>query len=527
MRRIALSLALLGLVIQPALAEEGSVKKEVSLADAKPGLLSFGVFFGGFFASSEHEFYDRFTSEQSELDTVAPDLGFRLGVMPLPYLGVEGEMKWIPNHAAMDEAVTLAGWGGHLIGQLPSDKLTPFAVAGLGGMGVFSDDDELGKDNDFVGYFGLGAKYALTETWLLRADARAITAPKNASSATTAHFEALVGLSFDVGAVARTLPPPDSDGDGFANRDDKCPQEAGIAPDGCPDLDRDKDGIANADDKCPDEAETKNEYEDEDGCADEIPDSDGDGMNDLADSCKDRAEDMDGFQDDDGCPDEDNDGDGVTDLADGCRDEVGPAENRGCPDTDRDGDTVVDRLDNCPDEPGKPENQGCAKKQLVVITKSKLKILDKVFFRTGKAKIRRRSNALLNNVAQVLVNHPDIQKVEVGGHTDDRGSDEKNKKLSQERADAVVAYLVKQGVAAERLVGVGYGEEVPAMEGTNRKAREANRRVEFKVLEQAGTTPPKPVQEPLDEAKAPKEEPPAPPAKDEGEAAGDLAAPDL
>lgn len=65
--------------------------------------------------------------------------------------------------------------------------------------------------------------------------------------------------------------PKDSDGDGFADGDDKCPNQAGIAPDGCPDPDPDKDGVIGPNDKCPTEAETANGYQDADGCPDEIP----------------------------------------------------------------------------------------------------------------------------------------------------------------------------------------------------------------------------------------------------------------
>ncbi len=75
----------------------------------------------------------------------------------------------------------------------------------------------------------------------------------------------------EAGVAPDGCPPRDSDGDGVTDEMDKCPNEAGVAPEGCPDLDPDKDGIQGADDKCPAEPETKNNYEDEDGCPDEIP----------------------------------------------------------------------------------------------------------------------------------------------------------------------------------------------------------------------------------------------------------------
>jgi OOP family OmpA-OmpF porin len=64
---------------------------------------------------------------------------------------------------------------------------------------------------------------------------------------------------------------PDTDGDGFKDNVDKCPQVAGVAPDGCPPPDTDGDGIIDANDKCINEPESKNNYQDADGCPDEVP----------------------------------------------------------------------------------------------------------------------------------------------------------------------------------------------------------------------------------------------------------------
>ena len=247
-------------------------------------------------------------------------------------------------------------------------------------------------------------------------------------------------------------------------------------------VDSDGDGIVDDKDKCPNEPENKNNYEDTDGCPEEIPDTDGDGLRDPDDECPTKPEDVDGFEDDNGCPDPDNDGDGIVDAEDKCRDEKGVVENRGCPDIDRDGDGVVDRLDNCPDEKGLPERQGCRKKQLVQITKTKIEILDVVYFRTNKAIIQRRSYRLLNNVAQVLKAHPEIEKIRVEGHTDSRGRDAYNKQLSQRRAESVVAYLVRKGVPRSRLESVGFGEEVPIDTNNTAAGRAANRRVDFKIV---------------------------------------------
>jgi outer membrane protein OmpA-like peptidoglycan-associated protein len=312
--------------------------------------------------------------------------------------------------------------------------------------------------------------------------------------------------------------PGDRDGDGIADGADRCVLEPedrdGFEDaDGCPDPDNDKDGVLDVSDGAPNDPEDKDDFEDADGVPDPdndkdtvldsedrcplvagsaehqgcpFVDGDGDGLADDDDRCPADKEDVDSFEDADGCPDLDDDKDGVVDTADGCRTEPGPVANRGCPDADRDGDTVVDRLDNCPDEKGSPANSGCAKKQLVRLGDTRLEILDKVYFKTNKAIIERRSYLLLDNVANVLVAQPNLE-VRVEGHTDDVGNDAYNKDLSQRRADAVVKYLVDQGVPALRLEAVGYGEEKPLDLRKSKKARATNRRVEFNIVSGADT----------------------------------------
>ncbi len=282
----------------------------------------------------------------------------------------------------------------------------------------------------------------------------------------------------------------DKDGDGVKDADDKCPNVAGPADNnGCPvDEDPDHDGIKGDADKCPKEAEDKDGFKDKDGCPE--LDNDKDGVLDADDKCPRKAEDKDGFEDADGCPELDNDGDGIRDRADKCPLEAGVKEMRGCPDPDRDGDTVVDRLDNCPDEKGDPANNGCAVKQLVVIRAEKLEILDKVFFKTGKDVIESKSFPLLDNVAAVVKSHPEITKLRVEGHTDSDGVAEKNKDLSDRRAKAVVMYLTDKGVDASRLDGVGFGQEKPVADNATDDGKAQNRRVEFVIVQDPSTVTP-------------------------------------
>ncbi len=114
---------------------------------------------------------------------------------------------------------------------------------------------------------------------------------------------------------------------------------------------------------------------------------------------------------------------------------------------------------------------------------SQIEISDSVYFETGSATIELESHSLLREVAQVLGAHPELKKVRVEGHTDSRGAAEDNKSLSQERAEAVVAYLVEQGVEAARLEAVGYGQERPLLKEETPEAHEMNQRVDFFVAE--------------------------------------------
>ena len=471
---------------------QSQVEVTASAPDTQPAQkpLELGVFVGGFFPSSKHEFYDYTVTAQKPLESAGPEAGLRLGYYPLPYVGVEGEADLLPFAITSGESALLFGARAQVVLQAPVGRFTPFALAGFGMMGVHSDMSVLGDDVDAVAHVGLGAKFQVSRSFDLRVDGRYLRAPKAGDDKGTNHFALLFGASYQIGggAAEPPPPPPDPDGDGITGAADHCPEQAGDPPNGCPAVNSDKDGLNDDVNKCPNQAETVNGYEDDDGCPDQVPDKDGDGLSDALDSCPDQAEDVDGYQDTDGCPDPDNDADGVLDAADHCPGDKGPVENNGCPDTDKDKDGVVDRLDNCPDEPGTEANHGCKKKQLVVLTQTQLKILDKVYFHSNKDRIRGRSHRLLNNVAQVLINHPEI-KVRIEGHTDARGDDAYNKDLSQRRASAVMTYLVKKGVPAERLEAVGFGEEKPVASNDTPAGRAQNRRVEFNIVAEPAPSP--------------------------------------
>jgi outer membrane protein OmpA-like peptidoglycan-associated protein len=301
----------------------------------------------------------------------------------------------------------------------------------------------------------------------------------------TPDYRLLAGVRLGAKDRVEIVKPPeqrpeeiDTDGDTVMDWRDNCKEEAedmdGFEDaNGCPDLDNDKDTVPDTTDKCRDEAGVI----ENNGCP--ALDADVDGVMDHQDKCPAEAEDHDNYQDDDGCPESDNDADGISDPQDACPTSNGPPENGGCPDADRDGDGMVDRLDNCPDEKGEQLNAGCTTKQLVAITPVKLATREQVEYNRGA--IAPKSNKLLDNIAAVLVAQPTLI-VEIGVHTDDAGDDAANKTLTQKRADAVGAYLVKKGVDASRLIAIGYGEEQPEGDNKTKAGRAQNKRTVFKIV---------------------------------------------
>ncbi len=462
-----------------------------------PSKIEAGIFLGGFISNYFHQFYDPDLEGRGvvELDRVNPLFGGRFAVFPNPYVGIEVEPSVILASTKMDgDGAQIYGLGFGVLLQKPG-RITPYLGLGFDIKHVSSDENVLGSDTDVPLHAAIGARFWLSKAIALRADLRWLRGPSQGHpvddpsyTLNASYGEFSLGVSFNPGASKSevVVAPPvdlDPDKDGVVGDADKCPNEAGAAsPDGCPVKDTDGDGIVDKDDKCVDQAETVNTFDDNDGCPDTVPDTDADGLDDVADKCKDQAEDKDAFQDEDGCPDPDNDGDGVLDAKDKCPGTQGPVENNGCPDTDNDGDGIVDRLDNCPQEKGTEKNHGCKTKQLVVITKNQLQILDQVKFVTGSAKLSKASNKLLDNIARVLLSHLEIWKVKVEGHTDNVGNSEKNLKLSQDRAASVVAYLVKKGVAPERLEAIGHGDTKPIEDNGTSKGRAQNRRVEFNIV---------------------------------------------
>ncbi len=132
-----------------------------------------------------------------------------------------------------------------------------------------------------------------------------------------------------------------------------------------------------------------------------------------------------------------------------------------------------------PPPPAAPQEEVLAK-----VENNKIVIMQPIHFEFNMAVIRPISYPILDAVVNILKSREDISKVRVEGHTDSKGTDAYNNRLSQARADAVKKYLTNQGIEVSRLVAIGYGESRPIDTNTTEEGRAKNRRVEFTILDQ-------------------------------------------
>ena len=126
----------------------------------------------------------------------------------------------------------------------------------------------------------------------------------------------------------------------------------------------------------------------------------------------------------------------------------------------------------------------------VSVTKDAILIKGVIHFGTANATILPDGTQILDEVADVLAKNRQIRKVAIEGHTDNRGNAEVNQKLSAARALAVLDYLVKQGIPADRLTSEGFGATRPLVPNLTPANRSKNRRVEFKIIDQSGAFAP-------------------------------------
>jgi outer membrane protein OmpA-like peptidoglycan-associated protein len=335
----------------------------------------------------------------------------------------------------------------------------------------------------------------------------------------------------EVPGVWEFLGCPDRDMDHVQDSEDICPDEAGLKEfNGCPDKDGDK--IMDRQDACPDEAGLS-EFN---GC----PDRDDDKVIDKEDNCPDEA----GLSKFKGCPDKDDDG--IIDRLDLCPDQKGASENEGCPDViltlldkktksdlrsskqAKDGSFSFDALPNdslclfriegyksaaykdvriivgninkkALRSPGDslfrfdtPKSVKSTLKAMdvedvvVSLTQEEAEILKKAFdnleFETGKDVIRSSSFTSLDELAELLKKKPNW-KLKISGHTDNVGKPSSNLKLSEKRAKAVKAYLMKKGIPESQLKTEWFGQTKPVASNKTPEGRQKNRRVEMLIIE--------------------------------------------
>lgn len=340
------------------------------------------------------------------------EVGARLSYKILRALAIELEGIVSPGKTDPGENVTFWGAKSHVLAQIPRWRISPFALVGAGLLGVASHKNAVGNDTDFAVHAGVGFDIGLKEHLRMRLDVRdIITASRGVKEGFTQNLEANLGLAlaFDLSKQEPppkpvVVPPKDRDSDGFIDREDKCVDVPGVAPDGCPapppepepdpePVDTDGDGLLDVDDKCMTEPETVNGFEDKDGCPDEVP------------------------------------------------------------------------------------------KEVEAFSG----VVKGILFETGKSEIRTKSFNVLNQAVEIFKKYPSI-RVEIQGHTDDRGRESYNQKLSEARAEAVREYLVAQGIDASRITSRGFGPSSPVASNKSKRGRAENRRIEFQIVQGEGVT---------------------------------------
>ena len=332
----------------------------------------------------------------------------------------------------------------------PGVPVSPYITLGAG---VVNGDTGGDSQSKFAWNAGAGVRIKVSDQMAIRLDGRDIsyklalsTTPDQESYRHS--VEVFGGFSFGFGGA-----PSDEDQDGVSNKNDRCPGTppgARVDATGCP-KDSDADGVLDGIDKC--EGTPAGARVDATGCP---SDSDGDGVPDGIDQCEATPH--------------------------GCT--VNP---NGCP-TDADQDGVCDGLDQCPDTQAnvRVDAKGCpvqvSVRETEMMETGMIRLQD-INFDTGKARIKPDSYQVLDDVGQILGRWPQL-RIEIGGHTDSRGSDARNQQLSEARAKAVRDYLTNKfpELDAEQFTVVGYGERQPISTNTTTLGRAKNRRVEFKVL---------------------------------------------
>jgi OOP family OmpA-OmpF porin len=418
-------------------------------------------------------------------------LGFRLS----PAIALEGRASFAnasteSNSRYGGSDVSLDHYEANLTWFLSKESMfSPYLTLGAGAVSRSIDawagpesTTVTGDQSDFEWNVGAGFRIGLASRISIRLDAREVFYPVvdvvTLTEESKGNFEVFGGLSFGFGGKQ-----PDADMDGVQNSKDRCPDTprgALVDANGCP-LDGDGDGVFDGLDQC--DNTPKGATVDANGCP---TDSDKDGVFNGIDKCPDTP--AGATVDLSGCP-MDSDNDKVYDGLDKCP--VTPAgclvDATGCQ-TDADKDGVCDGIDKCPNTPAtvRVDKTGCpievSVRETELLDTGLIRIQD-INFDIGKAAIQAASFPILDDVGNILSKWPQL-RIEIGGYTDNTGSEAFNQKLSEARADSVRSYLLTHfpNLQPDQLAAKGYGESNPIAPNTTALGRAKNRRVEFKVL---------------------------------------------
>lgn len=347
--------------------------------------------------------------------------GLRLGYNITENVAIEGSGAYTDTKYDNGNGSTnVYRYGAELLYHfMPQSPVVPFLAAGLGGVTYEGREGVPDADRtDEMLTAGAGLKFFLADRFALRVDGRNIFTFND----TMNHQEVTGGLDFQFGG-GKPAPAP-------VKAEPKPEPKPYVAP--AP-LDSDGDGVIDPNDKCPDTP--KGVKVDSVGCP---LDTDGDGVPDYLDKCP-------------GTPA------GVK------------VDKAGCP-LDTDGDGVYDYLDKCPDTPkdAAVDKNGCPERVCITL---------KVEFDFDKADIKPEFHDEIKKVSDFMKEYPEATAV-IEGHTDSKGKEAYNQKLSERRAKAVMKNLVDEfGIAAKRLSYKGYGETKPIADNATEEGRQKNRRV--------------------------------------------------
>jgi outer membrane protein OmpA-like peptidoglycan-associated protein len=181
----------------------------------------------------------------------------------------------------------------------------------------------------------------------------------------------------------------------------------------------------------------------------------------------------------------DKDNDGIPNAKDKCKKVYGPVKFDGCPDTD--GDGVPDKVDNCPNITGPIENMGCPNtdSNAVKLNDTEKNIVSlaakNTAFIQATSKISDSSMIALNNLANLLLQKTDY-KIEIIGHSDNKGKEKNIQQSSEDLANAVKSFLLSKGIKEARIKTKGLGSALPIADNKTAEGRQKNRRVDYKII---------------------------------------------